>query len=132
MMKNLWDVIINYYKNTFNIPQRYVELSACMPILRECVEGYSNKSISRRLKLPEDYIRETLENFLYFAGWSEDVDVSPIALYNSAEGDLERFRELFYMSSAYSKAKIIKVSFILCKKYTDLKKELESYYDKIS
>jgi hypothetical protein len=129
----VWDLVKKYYQDTFNVPPRYLDLAACIDILRLCVEGYGNLTISRRLKLPVDYIEDVLYDFLNFYGWDADLDISPIAIYNLSANDFEYYRQRFLMLSPfYYNDRLIKKSFKVCQRYKELLKELEDLYDKVS
>ncbi|MEM4134559.1 MAG: hypothetical protein QXV73_05120 [Candidatus Micrarchaeia archaeon] len=122
-MKELtyWDVIKSFYKNTFNIPTLYIDYIACYPILIDCVTGYSNASISRRNRVPEDYVQDVIIDFLNFLGWEEDLDINPYAIYKKTSGNFEFFTQEVLISSAYLTLEDIKFIFRICKRFNKLK-----------
>lgn len=130
--KNLWEAIKEFYFYEYGIPKRYTELVAIMPILEGFAEGYSSRRISKKLKLPEEYIEETIMDYFNTTGWEFDLDISPIAIYNNSNGDFTRYREILLIASVYVDEKFIPLLFRICKQFSNLRKELEEYNDRIS
>jgi hypothetical protein len=131
-METLWDLIKYYYQKTFNIPPRYIELVSVMPILEKSIEGFGNRTISRAFNVPVDYVEDVLIDFLCFIGWDEDLDLSPIGVYNTCLGNYTCFYEKILSSSMLIEIEKIPFLFKLCKRFVELKKELEALYDQVS
>jgi hypothetical protein len=128
-MSETWEFIKSIYKIKFNIPKYVLEYVAVYDILNLCACGYSNKKISSYVNQDVSYIEEVLLDFYIFKGWFDDLDISPLAVYNLSGGIY-----IFYEQEIYSRSLIkdyqVKQSFKICKQFTEIKQEIYRYYDK--
>lgn len=122
-----WDLIKKVYKIKFGIPARVVDLMAGEPIIRLCVEGRSNKYISKKLRLPQRYIRSVLMDCIRFVGWKQDLDISPIMVYDSVDGDWYYYKTTIKTVSSLTTPKEITLSYNLCRRYKTIRKEIVTY-----
>jgi hypothetical protein len=120
-METYWDVIKAFYQQKFNIPPQYIDYIACEKLLLDCVSGYGNKTISRRHKLPIDYVKDVIIDFLGFPGFDIDLDISPIALYNLSNKNLLHFQQNVVNHSAYLEYEDAKFLFKICRKFDKLR-----------
>jgi hypothetical protein len=134
-METLWDVIKEFYKQHYNIPPEIIDYIAVNPILMKCASGYGNKRIGCAIDEPIDYIKEIIEKYYGFTGWTIDLDVNPLALYNRTVknyGDFVYFEQEIKMVSVFMTDTNIKLAWNICRKYYLIKKEVEKYYGEIA
>lgn len=129
-METLWDLLKHHYEINFNIPGYIIDYIAIKDIIRDCVVGYSNSTIARRNKQKVSYVLEVLTGYLWFTGWLDDLDFSPMALYEKSNGIKLAYEQEINMVSSFSQV-IVDMSFEICRRYEQIEKELEKYYDKI-
>jgi hypothetical protein len=122
----LWQYIIAIYKERLGIPEDIVELLSVINILEQSVEGLSNKVIAECTGTSLEYIKETLEQFLSFSGWSVDLDFSPIKVYNRTNGFNEYINEIILVSPL-SLPLDVSLSYEICKKYIEMENKIEKY-----
>lgn len=122
----LWDYVVDMYKEKLNIPKDIVELLSVLDILQKCIEGLSNEIISRYLDLDLRFIKTTLEKYFSFDGWSNSLDFSPIQVYNRVS-NLEEFIFEVEMIAALVLPLDVNLSYEVCKKYKELENSLEKY-----
>lgn len=83
MNEKRWNVVRQFYMDSFGIAPELVDLMACNDVLLMCVSGSSNYSISRLLNIDDVAILEILSTVLNFNGWKEDLPFNPYACYVS-------------------------------------------------
>lgn len=122
----LWGLIKRFYRETFNIPEYYIECLALLDILKRSVSGYSNIYIGRVLQLPSTYVKEAVSYCLDFNGWDTDLDFNALACYNKSKDYNEYYQEVS-MVSAVTSVSVIRLSYNLCKMYYEILEELDRY-----
>ncbi len=128
-MDNLWSLLKHFYNVKFNIPNRVVDYIAVQDILKKSISGYGNSRIAYSIGETIIYIKEVLNEFLDFGGWTLDLDVNPLAIYNRSNNSFINFRQEILMLTALMSDPDIYVSFYLCKKYKKIESEIKKYYD---
>lgn len=129
-METLWDYIKELYKEKYNIPPEVIDYVSVQPILKRCVTGYGNKSICYAVRENIDYVSQVIFQYLSFPGWTDDLDLNPLAIYNRYNGNYEYFKQEIQMFSPYFKEEIVKYAFDMCKKYKEIEKEIKEIYEK--
>ena len=76
-----WEVVRQFYMDSFGIAPELVDLMASNEILLMCVSGSSNESISKILNIDVDAVTEILDVVLSFPGWNKDLEFSPYNIY---------------------------------------------------
>jgi len=129
-MKNpSWDAVVEYYANVLDTPRKTVNHMAVFDILRLSVKGYSNTYISELLQMDKRYVRDVLIEFLKFTGWKNDLDLSPIDVYNRCDGNFTCYaHECTTISSLFDRDSVL-ISYTICNDFTKIKKGLDDYYD---
>ncbi len=127
-MDNLWSLLKHYYSVKFNIPTRVVDFIAIQDITKKSISGYSNSRIAYSVGETIIYIKEVLEEFLDFGGWTLDLDVNPLAIYNRSNDNFINFRQEILMLTSLMSDIDINVSFSLCRKYKKIESEINKYY----
>jgi len=125
--RTLWDSIKEYYRLNYSIPENILEYYSAIDVIKKCISGYSNLRISFGLKSSVKYVKEVLYDNLGFEGWEEDLDFSPIAVYNRCNNNYERYRQDILMISHVTPDCVIEISFLLCKKYKDIERLVDKY-----
>lgn len=123
-LETTWEVIQSLYQKYFNIPPRIVDLMAMEPILEECANGICTLTISRKFDLPVEYVEEVLEECLNFPGWKEDLDISPLSVYNGLGGDYNFYKSTIKTVSNITTKAQIQLSYSVCRKFNKIRKEL--------
>lgn len=127
MTNDDWMTIQQVYMTYFNIPARVVDYMAVEPILHLCAEGRSNKYISRKVQLSQRHVKSVLSEFLEFEGWKEDLDISPLMVYDSVDKDWYYYRTTIKTVSSLTSVKEISLSYRVCRKYRTIRKEITKY-----
>lgn len=96
-------------------------------ILRDSVSGISNKKIAYKLNLDENYIKETLKEFLGFEGWEQDLDLNPWYVYRRTNGEESYGFEIKTLTSA-TECGIIELMYNICERYERIRKEVDKIY----
>ena len=81
MNEKRWQVVRQFYMESFGIAPELVDLMASNEILLMCVSGSSNKSISSILNIDIEAVSEILDSILSFKGWEKDLEYSPYSIY---------------------------------------------------
>jgi len=81
MNEKRWEVVRQFYMESFGIVPELVDLMASNEILLMCVSGSSNSSMSKILNIDEDSISEIILTIFDFSGWKEDLDINPLHVY---------------------------------------------------
>lgn len=123
---NSWLNVQRFYKQEFGYPYIITDLIAVGDILKRCCMGYSNIRIAKRLDFTEQYITSTLIEFLKFSGWYKDLFYSPLAIYKQYSS-IDNFLSEVYNKDMYAVEKYARLAFTICKRYTNLMKEVEKY-----
>lgn len=126
-MDNMWEFIQYLYKKFYNIEPRVVDYMAVYNILELCARGYSIRTISKMLKLPQKYIKPTIKEFLNFDGWKEDLDLDTYQRYKSLDGDYHMFVDTVKTTSAVTNGNDINTAFRICGKVEIIRKEIKKY-----
>jgi len=128
MENDAWEEIQKLYEEKFHIPPRIIDLVACDDVLLLSVSGLSNETIARETGLDLAYITTVIKTFLEFDGWIQDLDINPFYRYNKNKEHAEYVHDL-QMISPLVKAKDVETSYCLCKRFDNLRKEVNYYYD---
>ena len=124
-----WELIKKFYKERLNVPESIVDNIAVFDILELSAKGFSNLYIAESLQMDKRYVRDVLIDFLKFTGWKNDLDISPIDVYNRCMGNFVCFaHEYRTISSMYDRDSVM-VAHTVCKEFTRIKKGLEDYYN---
>ncbi len=126
-MTKTWEMIQTMYKKLHGIPPRVVDYMAVEPIVKLCADGRSNSFISRKLNLDISYVSFTLKEFLRFPGWEEDLDISPLSVYNLSYRDFIVYKTNMRSLSSTIDKNTINKSFNICRSYHTIRKEIEEY-----
>jgi hypothetical protein len=120
-----WLDIKERYRLFYSIPPRVLDYVACDSILQMCCAGLSNKTIATWVGYEEEYVYETLKEFLNFTGHKQDLEIDPLVVYNECNGDYFVFITRLEQEGL-EKARIY---FNICRRYDKIGKEIKKYYD---
>jgi hypothetical protein len=127
----LWKYIKCLYREKLDIPESIVSLLSDDRILMGVVTGLSNKQICNYVNLDEKLIRATVEQYFKaipnFSGWSEDLDFSPIMVYNNKHSTLYGYSKSVKEINGNVSESDIYLSYCICVIYKDYEKELAKY-----
>ena len=125
--ETVWDAFLKQAE-VVGYSSDIIEYIAVFEILRRSVCGQSNSDISRILKLPPYYVFSTLQEFLKFGGWDQELFISPMAYYVRSNGNEQNFiqeiSQLGFPSKDY-----VKTMFQICKKFEQIKKDVDKFYE---
>lgn len=94
-MKTVWELIKQMYKKNYDMTEDIVDFIAVYDILDECCQGFSRSSIALHLDFDEEYIKETIKDFLFFDGFEHDIMFNPKDLYRRY-----KYNKYLYISNA--------------------------------
>lgn len=114
-----WNIVRQFYMDSFGIAPELVDLMASNEILLMCVSGSSNESISRILNIDEDDIEEIISLIFDFKGWEKDLNFNPYRIYRedpdyiafvgsivdsrgTEDGDIDTINTMFFNCQIYS------------------------------
>jgi len=129
-MDTVWDYIKSIYRTKFNIKEIVIDYIAVNDILNMSVNGFSNTTIARELDTDCRYVRDAVTSFLKFYGWDNDLDISPIYIYNYCKNDYLLFVSKCKAISPVLSREDIFMAYSICKEYNKIQKEIENYNDK--
>jgi len=124
-MRNVWEEIKRLISDTTGISVGMVDLLAVKEILFQCVSGLSVSHIANYVDQDEKYVREVLEDFLGFGGWTFDLDFSPISCYNRSN-NMEEFMESVKSFSPLTTKFVAIMAYEQCERYKELERKLEN------
>lgn len=127
-MNDDWREVVEMYQTRLGIPEKIVNYLADYDILHSCCVGMSNPSIARELDLDEDTIRNVLIQNLNFKGWEKDLDISPLFMYNKANGNKEFYWALVMAVKDLLPKYLVNKSFVISKKFLKIEREINKYY----
>lgn len=126
-IETLWEYIQYLYKKNYNIPPKIVDSMGVLDILEMCAGGLANETIARNLELPVSYIDDVIFEYLRFSGWEQDLDISPLMVYDSLDGSYSYYKTTIGTVSSVTTRELINKSFRICKTYNDIRKEINRY-----
>lgn len=81
MNDDKWNIVRQFYMESFGISPDVVDLMASNDILLMCVSGSSTSSISRILDIDEHAVSEIIDTVFSFSGWDSDIEFNPYKIY---------------------------------------------------
>jgi len=124
-----WEIIKEFYKETFGISGSLVDYMSIKDILLMCASGSSNESISKYLEINREYIPAILSSVFGFKGWSRDLELNPYSVYNyllsRKEASVGKFAEEVMSLDESISLKDAKFMFGICRKYRGIEDRLE-------
>jgi hypothetical protein len=129
MENRKWNLFTEYVNKEFGVSCELLNYIAVEEILLCCATGLSNKTISNICNCKEKYIIEVLNEFFNFDGWEEDLDVNILHLYESSGKLIDSYEILIKMISSVYESIDIKKSYDICKKYEEIIKRINKYYE---
>lgn len=128
-MSDVWELILEFYEKELKIPRKITDYLSVSDILKNCAMGLSNSRIAKSNELDDiEYITITVNYYLGFPGWKRDLDFSPLAIYNRSRGSFLIYEQEITMISTESFNGDIRISFDICKRYSEIKEEIDKYY----
>ena len=127
-----WKITKKLIATSLNVNQKIIDYIAVLDILKNCVYGYSNKSISKRTQVPIEYVENVLIDFMSFTGWEEDLDISPIAIFRSSGKLFDAFVMNINNLSSMSGDSLIIMAYNTCVVYDYIKEKVEEFYERES
>ena len=129
MSSKRWKLFTEYVSNEFGISEELLNYIAVEEILSCCVTGLSNKTISNICNCDVRYVKEVLNDFFEFDGWKEDLDINTYYLYESSGKMIDSYKMLIKTLSSASDDINIDKSFYICKRYEEILKKVNEYYE---
>ena len=81
MNEERWNLVRQFYMDSFGVSPELVDLMASNEILLMCVSGASNSSISRILNIDMEDVQDIISTILNFKGWEDDLEFCPYRIY---------------------------------------------------
>jgi len=122
-----WERLKKFISERTGNSEAQVELMSVIEILDMCVSGASVLDICDSLELDVKFVSEILKKYLGFTGWEESLKINPLALYKSCNMEYNRFIDAYKKFTNKHNALYIELLFNLCKHYSELESELETY-----
>jgi hypothetical protein len=124
-----WEEVKKLYGDKFNADEHLVDYIAVSDILKLCVSGLSNTTISRIMDLDCIYIERVNFSFLGFLGWQLDLDLSPWKIFKSVNGDRLVFEKQIWDLTELLNDDIIDLAYRVCSIYSSIRKEIDEFYE---
>lgn len=118
----LWKLISDLY------PEGLADKIASEPVLLLTVSGISIQNIADEFNLKTGEINKTIEKYLYFKGWEENLSFSPWYFYKKSDGSVEKYAHQIRTLTDNNIYGIIDKTFTICELFSDIRKEIEDYY----
>jgi len=124
-----WKLVEAFYKDTFGIDPKFVDIMSYKDILLMCVSGASSKNISEFLGIDTAVVANICLSILNFSGWETDLEFNPYAIFcelkNLAGVTQGKFEMEITAICGKVDKNIIKTSYRLCKVFNKLENDLE-------
>lgn len=123
MSTELDGLLIKFYESIGN-DRDLIDFVLNYDILRSAVAGISNSKIATIFDVSETHVKELLERFLGFDGYSRDLDLDIYNLYKRFNGDFTALATEATLMSSVITADDLKVAFDVCEKFDQLERRL--------
>lgn len=127
MIDEHWDQFTTILSKLFKVDKHIIDLIAVQEVLILIASGYSNKSVSRRLEMEEDYVSEVCQEFLKFPGYEEDLDINPYFAFRRSVSFDDFVFEIKLLTKVLDKDCI--VWYNVSEEYDKIRKEVDSFYE---
>ena len=127
-VEQVWEIITNTYERLHNIPKHIIEYVAVYDAMLLAVSGKSNDDIAKNLGVGAEYVSIDCVEFLGFEGWKDTLDINPIFVYNSVNGDRDKFVGRCSIDSNIMSLNDIAEAYSICKKFKEMEKEIDEHY----
>lgn len=128
MISDRFKFIQSLYKKYFNIPKRVVDMIACEEILKWCCEGISTPTIIKLSQFEKEYVENILLKYYGNTGYNITLDINPLMMYNISNGIFDEYVTNVEKRTNHFDYKLLNKSYLICKKYTNILKEIDEYY----
>jgi hypothetical protein len=127
MENKAWKAIVEFYRTTFGIQKRYVDIMPDIDIIKLAASGLSNTSIQTETGIDVDQIKNILITRCGFDGWMNDLCINPLFVYKTSKGDKRVFCSQVDVLSTRGPfvSFAVDMMFKLCRTYTTMDKLLE-------
>lgn len=128
-MNNRWELIQSALSANSGVSKAVLDYIAVDPILKLCVGGRSNQSIAGYLGFEIKYVKESIQEFLEFDGWENDLDINPWYAYQKSPHNQASFTYTIQVLTGLVSYDTIVIAYSICSKYDLIRKEIEKYYE---
>lgn len=129
MNNDRWEFVASLLEDKFNIPRETIDLVASIDVLKMCVSGSSNKSISRFLDISEQSVEDTVQKYLGFPGWNNDLDLNIYQVGKNLDKyrymNLETFTNEVKAVSPYYTDDVIEEMYLACITLQNIENKIE-------
>lgn len=122
-----WQDIRKWISISSAVPEIVIDYISVSNILKLCVHGLSNDKIAYFNDTTEEYVESILFRYFGFTGWFFDLDLNPWRIYQSVLGNYELYEMKIWSLTNLINCDIIRLSYKLCKKYEQIREEIENY-----
>ena len=122
-----WQDIRRWISLSSAVPEIVIDYTSVSNILKLCVHGLSNDKIAYFNDTTEEYVQSIIFRYFGFRGWDFDLDLNPWRLYQSTLGSYELYEMKIWSLTNLINCDIIRLSYKLCKKYEQIREEIENY-----
>lgn len=126
MNEKRWNLVRQFYMDSFGISPELVDLMASNDILLMSVSGSANKSISTILNIDEDAIKEILSTILSFDGWTKDLEFNPLKIYEQDHSYLAFVGSIAELAIPGITISDIILMYSMCTLYSEIESKLET------
>jgi hypothetical protein len=128
MINNDWPTFRKLFARFFDVPESVVDSIAVYEIVELCLFGKSNTEISSKLDIPIECVEKILVERIDFIGFIEDLDFSPVVVYEKYK-DFDAFCGVLYYYG-FMLDSVTEKLFVGCKELQKMKKEIDKFYAK--
>ncbi len=129
-MKENWKELSKYIAEKLHTTPLIVDLIAVYDILELSASGFSNASISRRLDMDIEYVKDAIVSYLGFDGYIEDLMFNPYSVFSRSVSYEDFLQELHILQLPLDN--ITEICYTTSIKFDLIRKELDNYYAKAS
>ena len=122
-----WQDIKRWISLKSDVPEIVIDYISVSNILKLCVNGLSNDKIAYFNDTSIKYVESILFRYLGFKGWTFDLDLNPWRIYQTSLGNYELYEMKIWSLTNIINCDIIHLSYNLCKKYENIREEIEQY-----
>jgi hypothetical protein len=122
-----WAEIVAAYEEILNIPRHIIEYVAVHYTLLLIVSGKANDEVASLQNIAVKDVEFDSVEFLGFDGWKETLDINPLFVYNSVNGEYGSFVGTCQLESEMTRDQI-EQAFTICKKFKEIEEQINEYY----
>jgi hypothetical protein len=127
MQNEHWAEIRTMISVIRQVPEIVVDHMSILNLIKMCANGLGNMKIGYYNDLDVEVVEKTLFRYVGFKGWDLDLDLNPWRIYCTTQGNYELYEMKILSLTNLVDYDIIHTSYKICKKYEQIREEINKY-----